>query len=310
MREFAVFSALALAFGGCAAGDDNALSVAAPDNPDTDIFVAAVDFSTGAPSLAALRNATGRKGYDNQPSFLAGQAAFYYVADGENGKTDIRLYDIARGASQPVTATAQESEYSPKEAPMGGISFIQENTAGDVTRVHRRAPGSEEGAAVVDFAPLGYYAWLENGAALGVYYRSEPGSLYRVDVASGETALLHGNIGRTLQSNAKGGALWFSQSPDDEEGPSRIARYDAASGKLTPLSDLPAGATDFFVVLDGNGEAYGFLAGSGAEIFWRGARDEDWTAIADLGPKGAGAVSRIALSDDRKWIAAVAEIHN
>jgi len=304
MIRLTLLSIIALA--GCA-HEAEAPAVASPDNPDTDIFIASVGFRSGAPAVGDFQNATNRKGYDNQPYFLAGEAAFYYVAEGESGKTDIRLFDIARGASQPVTATADESEYSPKEAPMGGLSYIQENPAGDVTRVHRRAQGSDEGAAVVDFAPLGYYAWLEKGAALGVYYRSEPGSLYRVDVASGDATLLHGKISRTLQSNSSGSALWFSEMLNDE-GSLGAIRYDVGGGALTPLFALPAGATDYFVAFDEEGGARGFLSGSGGDLYWRAVADADWTAIADLGPIGANAISRIAVSDDGKWIAVVAEV--
>jgi len=304
MIRLTLLSIIALA---SCAHEAEAPIVASPDNPDTDIFIAPVDFTDGAPAIGDFQNATHRKGYDNQPYFLAGEAAFYYVAEGESGKTDIRLFDIARSASQGVTATADGSEYSPKEAPMGGLSYIQENPAGDVTRVHHRAPGSDEGAAVVDFAPLGYYAWLDKGAALGVYYRSEPGSLYRVDVASGETMLLHGKISRTLQSNSDGSALWFSELLDDE-GALGAVRYDAGGGALTPLFTLPAGATDFFVVPSADRGARGFLSGSGSELFWRSAADADWTVIADMGPLGANAISRIAVSDDGKWIAVVAEV--
>jgi len=306
-----VIGALLVLSAGCASGGETATApvVAAPDIPDTDIFIGAVDFAAGAPSIGALENATKRKGYDNQPFFLPGEAAFYYVAEGASGKTDIRLYDIARRASQPVFTSENESEYSPRTAPIGGLSYIQENPAGDVTRVHHRAPGSDQGAAIVDFAPLGYYAWLDEGAALAVYYRSEPGSLYRVEIASGETALLHEKIGRTLQSIADGGVLWFSELLDDE-GALGAVRYDATSGGLSPLFALPAGATDFFVVLDDAGAALGFLSGSGSKIYWRAGDDPGWNAVADLGPLGVASVSRIALSDDRTRIAVVGEIQN
>ena len=308
MRFFAVFFLVV----GCAAGPEtHAPVVAAPDNPDTEIFVGSIAFADGAPSISALDNATDRKGYDNQPYFLAGEAAFFYVAEGESGKTDIRLFDIARGASQPVFTSSEMSEYSPKEAPMGGLSYIQENPEGDVTRVHRRAlDGDDAGAAVVDFAPLGYYAWLDGGAALGVYYRSDPGSLYRVDVASDEASLVREKIGRTLQSDSAGGHLWFSELPDAEDGALSVARYDSAGGALTRLFDLPDGATDFFIVADQNGAALGCLAGSGAKAYWRAADGAAWTVVADLESLGAAAISRIAVSDDRRWIAIVAEMRN
>lgn len=307
MKRLSILSLLLVA--ACAAArDEGPPAVAAPDNPDTEIFLARFSFENGAPSIREIWNATKRKGYDNQPRFLAGEAAFHYVAAGESGKTDIRLYDIARRASEAATDTPDRSEYSPKEAPSGGLSYIQENPAGDVTRVHRRAPGEADGAPVVDFAPLGYYAWLDGGAALGVYYRTEPGSLYRVDVESGATRRLHESIGRTLQADREVRWLWFSEITDPEANAMRIMRYDAAGGAITPIFDLPAGATDFFAVLGDRGAAEGFLAASGPAIFWRAAAADGWTPVADLADAGVRIATRIAVSDDRSWIAVVGEV--
>jgi len=291
----------------CASTGGKSPVVAAPDIPDTDIFVGKFSFESGAPSVVDLRNATRHKGYDNQPSFLAGEAAFYYVEEGESGKTDIRLYDIARAASQPVFVSADRSEYSPKEAPIGGISYIQENPAGDVTQVYRRAPGGGDGAPVADFAPLGYYAWLDGGEALGVYYRSEPGSLYRVDIKSGATALVHEKIGRALFSDRTGAALWFAEIIGEDDPAFRLMRYDNDSGDISSLFDLPPGAQDFAIIFDDAGEATAILSAQGAALYWRRLDDSVgvWRKVADF--SGVKNLSRIAISDDRMWIALAAE---
>lgn len=285
------------------------LGAAAGGLPDTEIFVASIDFSGAAPNVGKFENATKHKGYDNQPSFLGGEAAFYYVAANDSGKTDIRLYDIARGASQPVFTSIDRSEYSPREAPGGGVSYIQEDPTGKVTRVYRRGfDPSEEGASVVDFAPLGYYAWLDGGKALAVYYRSEPGSLHHVDVLSGATKLIKEGIGRTLQSNLAGDTLWYSELVGGDAEKLAVARYRLASGSTETLFDLPEGATDFFVVLGAKGDGFGYLSASRSSLYWRHADASEWAPFGTLGPEGVAAVSRIAVSDDRKWIAVVGEL--
>ena len=305
MTRLMIFAAALLS--GCAATVAKDPVVAAPDIPDTDIFVGELSFDSGAPSVDGLHNATSRKGYDNQPFFLAGEAAFYYVAEGESGKTDIRLYDIGRGASQPVFISADRSEYSPRQAPSGGLSYIQENPQGDVTQVYRRAPGETQGAAVVDFAPLGYYAWLDGGKALGVYYRSEPGSLYRVDVNSGATTLVHDKIGRALFSDRNGATMWFTEIRGESDPVFRLMGYDSRSGGVASLFDLPPGAQDFAIVFDEAGDAATILSAEGATLYWRHMNDADgaWRKVADF--SGMKNMSRLAVSDDRKWVALVAE---
>ncbi len=283
--------------------------VASPDIPDTDIFVGEFSFDDATPVVGALVNATARQGYDNQPSFLPGEAAFYYVAEGDSGKTDIRLYDIARRASQPVFVSADRSEYSPKRTPDNAhLSYIQETPDGDVTRVYYRPiDGSGDGAAVADFAPLGYYAWLDGGAALGVYFRSEPGSLYRVDVANGATTLLHENIGRALAADKNGAHLWFTEIVDGEEPLFRLMRYDADKGDIISLFDLPPGAQDFALVPDDQGAAIGVFSAEGATLYWRslGEKAGGWRKAGDLA--GVKNATRGAVDDKREWIAIVAE---
>lgn len=291
------------------ASDSAPPQVASPDNPDTDIFVGGLSFDGGAPVVGGISNVTARVGYNNQPSFLPGEAAFYYVAEGDSGKTDIRLHDIARSASQPVFTSTDRSEYSPKRTPDGAhLSYIQESPDGDVTRVYQRPlDGSGDGAAVADFAPLGYYAWLDDGAALGVYYRSEPGSLYRVDAASGATTLLHDNIGRALAADRNGAHLWFTEIIDGEKPLFRLMRYDSASGEIVSLFDLPPGAQDFALVSNDHGAADLVFSAEGATLYWRslGEKAGEWRKAADLA--GVKNATRIAVSDDLKWVAIVAE---
>ena len=285
--------------------------------PDTEIFTATLSMDGGAPSIGALRNATDHEGYDNQPSFLPGEAAFYFVREGETGKTDIWLHDLSRQANVPVFSSPAVSEYSPKRAPDGlHVSYIQENEAGDVTRVHwRLIDGSDEGAAVADFAPLGYYAWIEDGAGLVVYYRSEPGSLHRVDVASGATMKLHDTIGRALVADKAGAHVWFTEAPPVDpnaaedappSGPFKIMRYDVASGAIEPVVDLPGAAQDFAVIFDETGAPAGIFSVDGGTLYFRGAAaDILWAPVGDLA--GIANPTRIAVSDDRKWIAIVGE---
>lgn len=311
IRRFASALILVASLPPAFAQDAPAAAVAAPDIPDTDVFVGRIASYDSGPIIGSLKNVTDRKGYDNQPSFLAGKNAFYYVAGGKGGKTDIRLYDIASGKSRPVAVTKDRSEYSPKEAPGGGISYIQENPEGDVTRVYRRSLAKkDDGAPVAEFAPLGYYAWLDGGKALAVYHRSEPGSLYRVEVASGEKKLLHENIGRAMTSDRKGEHLWFTGAAGGGDAPAfDLLRYDTASGAIAPVFALPPGAEDFAILFDENGEASVALATSGAKIYSRSVREpeKDWAEIADLAQYGAAKATRMAINDTESTIAIVAE---
>lgn len=293
---------------------------AAPaDIPDTEIFLASLSFANGAPAVGELKNATNEAGYDNQPSFLPGEAAFYFVSEGDSGKTDIFLYDIARGARQQLFSSPTVSEYSPKRAPDGiNISYIQEDESGEMTRVHQRLiDASDEGAPVADFAPLGYYAWLDGGKQLGVYYRSEPGSLHIIDVGSGEALEVHQNIGRVMVADKAGANLWFTEAPPFDPaaapdappaGPFKVMRYEVAGEAVSPVFDLPANAQDLCVVFDASGAPSGYFTADAATLYYRSAAaDAAWAPAADLAAAGMKAATRVAVSDDGKWIAVVGE---
>ncbi len=296
---------------GCATGaaDETPPAVASPDIPDTEIFFGRIRDDAGGRTAAEFRNVTIRKGYDNQPYFIPGEEAFYFVSEGESGKTDISRYDLKLGASAPVFVSADRSEFSPRRAPGGELSYIQENPAGDVTRVHRRAPGAAKGAAVADFAPVGYYAWLDGGAALAVYFRSDPGSLHRIDVASGATSLVREKIGRAMEASASGDSLWFAAIEDAATPSFRLMRYDSAGGEQAPLFPLPDGAQDFAIDFDNRGEAVGVYSAAGSALYWRslGAPESGWRIAADLSPYGIAKASRVAVDREQGLIAVVGE---
>lgn len=284
--------------------------VAAADLPDTDIFVGRIAAFASRPVVGQLENVTNRPGYDNQPSFAPFTSAFYYVAEGETGKTDIRRFDIDSGADEAVFISGDRSEYSPKAVRGGFISYIQEDPSGEVTRVYKRpADRSAEGAPVADFAPLGYYAWLQNGAALGVYYRSDPGSLYTVEVASGDAKLVRKKIGRTLAMDKTGDHLWFTTIVRGGKKPvHRLTRYAPATGEIKEYFDLPREVQDFALTIGDDDEASGVIVANGASLLSRSLTntEKDWVVIESLEPYGIRNATRIAISDTG-WIAIVGE---
>src|SRR5262245_35323717 len=86
--------------------------------PSTDIFLVELSGDKGQLKLGKPRNITGRKGYDNQPVFLADGKSLFYTSIREDNQADIYQYDIAKGSARQITAT-KESEYSPTVTPDG-----------------------------------------------------------------------------------------------------------------------------------------------------------------------------------------------
>ena len=290
-----------------AAGPDLAADTANP--PQTDIFVALMEFGDEGLALRDLRNVTNAPGYDNQPSFIPGTQDFYFVSENETGKTDIWVFDLISNQSRLFHDSPTVSEYSPKAAPTDyGVSYIQENEAGDVTRVHHAPDSGGPGEAVVDFAPLGYYAWLSGDEKLGVFLRSEPPALHLVDVESGETEAIADNIGRSFHAVPSGNGLFFTAIDEDEIH--QIMFFNLATNSVIEVVGLPAGVQDFVVVFSDTGDVDGLMAGSGSILMFNALESDtqEWQVVGDYADAGLQNITRIAISDDHAYIALVGEI--
>lgn len=290
-----------------AAGPDLAADTANP--PQTDIFVASMAFGEEGLVLRDLLNVTDAPGYDNQPSFIPGTHEFYFVSENETGKTDIWVYDLVTNQSRLFHDSPTVSEYSPKTAPADyGVSFIQENEAGDVTRVHHAPEAGGPGEPVVDFAPLGYYAWLSGAEKLGVFLRSEPPALHLVDVASGETEAIADNIGRSFHGMPDGSGLFFTAIDEDEIH--QIQYLDLETNNVIDVVGLPAGVQDFVVVFSNTGDVDGLMAGNGSILLFNALENDtpEWHVVGDYADDGLQNITRIAISDDHAYIALVGEI--
>ena len=290
-----------------AAGPDLAADTANP--PQTDIFVADMEFGDDGLVLRDLVNVTNAPGYDNQPSFIPGEQDFYFVSENDFGKTDIWHYSLEHFDMRPFHSSPTVSEYSPKATPDGlGVSYIQENEAGDVTRVHRASKAGGPGEAVIDFAPLGYYAWLSGGEKLGVFLRSEPPALHLVDVESGQTEAVAENIGRSFHAAPNGQGLFFTAVDADEIH--QVKYFDLRTSAVSNVVGLPAEVQDFVVVFSETGEVDGLMAGSGSTLMFNAleADTSQWHVVGDYAADGLHDITRIAISDDHAFIALVGEI--
>ncbi len=278
------------------APDEGGLAAATADLPDTDIYLGNLSIDDSGARIENLRAVVAGPGYANQPMFEPGGASFLFVREGAGGKTDIWRYEIASGAVTAVTDSPDRSEFSPKPAPQGGISYIQENPEGDVTRVFRN------GAPAIALQPLGYYEWLDAGAQLGVFYRSEPPELHLVEVETGENRTVASAIGRGLQAAPSGGVLFFTSSAN---GANQLYQAKSDSAAPEPVVEMPGAGEDYRLVFGADGEPSGVFAADGDRLLYRALPDagDGWAVAYDA--SDAGAVSRIAVSDDHSLIAVV-----
>lgn len=275
--------------------------------PSDDIYLFSLAVSAdGDAAISPIGNATDRPGYDNQPEFLAGESAFLFTGESEEGRTDIWRYDIALDEIFRVTNTRNIGEYSPRRTHDGrALSFIHEKEDRDRQQVYRSEPDGSGAEPVLELNPVGYYAWNTDGSRLALFALGDPPTLRVADLATGEVEVVYENIGRALYALPGGAGAVFTTPREDGEGYA-AHRLDFADNAVTPLFDLPGAAQDYAIIPPAApGGEVGFFSAADDILYIRMMSDSEWRAVADLSEHGVTGATRMAVSPDRRYLAIV-----
>lgn len=305
-------AACAAALSGCAS-----VTTPAPARPESDVFLADLDLATGR--VANLVNISRHAGYDNQPAFVPGADALWFVSD-RSGSTDVYRYDIAARRTTQVTAT-RESEFSPTALPdRAGFSathVLAPDAKGDAyTNSQQLWRYTMEGrplAAVLPMGRIGYHAWLDaNRVALfivGNPAAKVANKLLLADLAKGTQSVIVENAGRSLARTPDGRRISFVDKRDS--GNWMVVAMGPGDTQPTPLVATPKGApgeaeTD-------RSEDYAWLPDGGLVMAqdnrllrWDGRAGSPLKLLAQL-PGLDGPIKRLAVSQDGKRIAVVVQ---
>jgi dipeptidyl aminopeptidase/acylaminoacyl peptidase len=259
-------------------------------------FIFLIPLNPG-PSTGRPINITKRPGYDNQPSFTPDSRSVLYTSTRDDGQSDIYRYDIAPATTTRVTTTP-ESEYSATVMPDGRRFSVIRVERDSTQRVWSFAlDGSDPRLVIASLKPVGYHAWLDANT-LVMFVLGSPNALVLGDLRSQKMDTLARAIGRSLARLSDGRGFSFTQTVDSA---TVVKGMDPARQRTWDIARLPARTQDLAWLPDG-----AMLAGSGSKLLvWRPAAGA-WAEVADLAAEGMSQISRLAVSPDGKWIAAVA----
>jgi len=269
--------------------------------PATEIYLATIEPSTdGNVRVGTPENISTNPGYDNQPFFLRGGAAVMFTSMRDGKQTDIYEYTIASRALKPLTTTA-ESEYSPTATPDGRFSVIRVESDGTQRLWACPAGGGAPSLLLTDVKPVGYHAWAD-ADTLVLFVLGEPATLRIADAVTGKAEVVAERPGRCLARTPDGKVSFVQKGPGKE--PWQIVELDAATKKMTPVTEALEGREDYAWLPDGR-----LLMASGSRIFLWGKdnRVKVWQEVADLASAGIGNITRMAVSPDGKKLALVAD---
>jgi hypothetical protein len=266
---------------------------AAQAAPGTDVFLVEVRREAGQLLLGTPVNLTARPGYDNQPAFSLDGRSLYYSRIGADGHADvcrITLVDRARHCWE----TTPESEYSPADAPMGGVSVVRVERD-STQRLWRLREDADPELLLPNLAPVGYYAWLDAGR-VAAFVLGTPSTLVLADLRTRETRVLASDVGRSIQRAPAGGISFLLR----EGAGWLVRRYDPGSGAILSVARGLEGS-DFHAWLpDGT-----LLMAARNQLFaWqRGV----WQEVAAFPDAAHQQISRVATSPDGRWLAFVSQ---
>lgn len=264
---------------------------------ETDIYLLELDrqgeavIVTGPPIAI-----TDRDGYDNQPHFTAdGWVLYTSIRDGQ---ADTYRYDPATGRSQRVTRTP-ESEYSPTPMP-GGERFSVVRVEPDSTQRlwSFTTNGSDPQLVLENIRPVGYHAWIGDDR-VALFVLGDPPTLRVARVGSGAASVIADGIGRSLQAVPGAAAVTFTQEVD---GGWWIREYSDRQDTVRTVARLLGPDAYHTWLPDGT-----LLTAHGTEILAYEPASRDWVPVVDLADAGVGALSRLAVSDDGRRLAVVAD---
>lgn len=279
--------------------EDTLLVPVGPMQPD--IYIADLSVLDGLHYVGPLQNITNRTySYDDQPAFTPDSRSLLYTTEygyGDRVQTDISRYYLSSRRETRITRTEQ-SEYSPATVP-GDRAFSTIRVEADSTqRVWRFTMQGMDGEVLLpNLNAVAYYAW-GNETTLLFYVLGSPPTARIADLTTGESVVVAGGIGRSLQKIPNRNAWSLVEMVSTDEA--WINEVNIGTHEVRRLIRTVGGGEFHAWTPDGV-----LLMTLGSRIYqWDPEVDVDWRRIADLEDEGI-TVSRIAVSPDGSKIAIV-----
>lgn len=277
--------------------------------PDTDIYLLPLHVEQkGAAVLGVPQNITQRKGYDNQVCFASNDQFVLYTVMDENGKTDTYRYDLNTRTTQRYTLTDSTAEYSPKPTPDGKHFWtvvIEPDGKTQHIRLYDLVQPTTEGVLwQKNIANIGYYCPFDKDT-MAVFVLGEPPTLQLISRLDTVGQIIAARIGRCLQKAPNSNKLSFVQ--EFPNGKKNIKIADLHTFDTQTIAPLIEGGSEDYVWLPNGCLLIGDAAGK-LHLFdpKQKQKQKKWRQIADLSQYGVSNISRMAVSNNGKWLAIVA----
>lgn len=241
-------------------------------------------------------------GYTNQPSFTnTGDILVSVRRQGEN-QNDIYQLSPALKKYKKLTKT-KASEYSPRLHPdEEQLTVLRQLSENPIDQQVCNIPfkSGELLCVTPDMKDVAYYSWL-TPSELGLYRLEGTGSkLSYYNAGDNKSRRITTSVGTTLVSD-KAGYLVFVHKFTDEYW--YIKKYKPSTSAVEIVTQTVSKNEDFALAADGT-----YFMGKDHVLYaYHPDQGKEWFQVADLSAYGIKYITRLAISQDSKKIAIVAE---
>ncbi|WP_228527672.1 TolB-like translocation protein [Pararhodonellum marinum] len=251
-----------------------------------------------------VRVLTDNPGYDNQPAFISEERLVFSSAP-IDGTHDLIMYNFETGKFTNITRTENRSEFSPKltdcKQYVGAVTVEEDST--QRLWLYPLNMGEPE-LLYDDIAPVGYYDWYDNKAAMFVL--DEPHKLI-FPFSRDDILTIDEEIGRSIQRRPKTDQITYFSTKGNIVVDGKIAYglkgFDLKK-RISESLGLGLGDAEDFIWLNKNE----LLMARDNELFIRNInKSQTWQKIANFNVPGYGKISRMTLSPKKKRLVLVME---
>lgn len=244
--------------------------------------------------IETVKPLTNRPEYDNQPSFINDSELVFSAAD-QKGNHDIIVYNFNTGNFTNLSKTADRSEFSPALTDCGlYISAVVMEPDGTQRLWLYPINQGEPELLYDDIAPVGYYDWYNNKAALFVL-----GKPNRLVYAQGKGDLLEidNHIARAVQKRPKTSQISYLSMKSPKETTEGLAlpirTFDIETRETGLLGFGLAGALDFIWI-----DPQYLLMAQGNRVFRKKTNQSEWELLGEISLETHQNITRMAYSPD------------
>ena len=241
-------------------------------------------------------------GYTNQPSFTHEGDVLLSVRKAGESQNDIYSLSLKSMKFRQLTQTSA-SEYSPRIHPYEEhLTFLRQDGASpmdqQVCKVHLRTGAFDCVTGIL--RDVGYYTWLSDHT-LGLFrIEGDVHKLSYYDVNEEKSRRITSSVGRTLVSDKDGWLIYVHKFTEDYW---YIKKYNPANSEITIVTQTVSKSEDFALAADGT---Y-FMAKDHLLYSFHPDLGKEWKQVADLSVYGIRFITRLAVSNDGKRLAVIAE---